>query len=412
MPTNAIAPRQKPFANYKWRWAVLTPTESLNSPPVFLGVLRVFRQFDGQPPGSPEIRGGLKVVQRETNSRVDLVRTPERNLVRNSGQYWKALGLIEEAHGLVRVSPFGKLLADGHITQVEFATTVVKTLELPNRRIQDDVADWVRAGLQIKPLELILHVLSVLARQIGDTAAYITPRELTGILIPLAGAKVRPSRIAEALQEYRLGQLDITGWPDCVPSSNDKRMAREFLIFLANYGFCARESAEEGNDNERYVLASISREEAVQLQTLRMESEDLEDAVAVIRDTQIPANIERKRVSREVLERPHQVVFRRNVLAAFRSTCLLTGVDLDNVLEAAHIVPIRASGSDDVANGLCLRSDVHQLFDSGHLRLQPTGDVILSDVARADQNYATLPRRVDVPRFVSREHLGWRVKYY
>ena len=33
---------QKPFPNYKWRWSVLTPTESLNDPPIFLGVLRVF----------------------------------------------------------------------------------------------------------------------------------------------------------------------------------------------------------------------------------------------------------------------------------------------------------------------------------------------------------------------------------
>ena len=135
-----IKPPRKPFPNYKWRWAVLTPTESLNEPPIFLGVLRVFNKFQNYAPSSKEIMNGLGIVQQETNSSVDLVRTQERNLIRNSGQYWKALGLLDEAHGKVLVSPFGQLLAEGKITQVEFATTVVKTLELPNRKIIDDTS--------------------------------------------------------------------------------------------------------------------------------------------------------------------------------------------------------------------------------------------------------------------------------
>ena len=137
-----IQPPVKPFPSYKWRWAVLTPTESLNEPPVFLGVLRVFNKFQNYAPSSIEIMSGLAVVQAETNSSVDLVRTQDRNLIRNSGQYWKALGLLEEAHGRVLVSPFGQLLAEGKITQVEFATTVVKTLELPNRKIISDTTEW------------------------------------------------------------------------------------------------------------------------------------------------------------------------------------------------------------------------------------------------------------------------------
>jgi len=136
-----IKPPVKPFPNYKWRWAVLTPTESLNEPPVFLGVLRVFNHFQNYAPSSKEIMDGLAIVQEETKSKVNLVRTQDRNLIRNSGQYWKALGLLQEAQGKVLVSPFGQLLATGKITQVEFATTVVKTLELPNKRIAEDTAD-------------------------------------------------------------------------------------------------------------------------------------------------------------------------------------------------------------------------------------------------------------------------------
>lgn len=407
-----IKPPAKPFPSYKWRWAVLTPTESLNEPPVFLGVLRVFNKFQNYAPSSMEIMSGLAIVQAETNSSVDLVRTQERNLIRNSGQYWKALGLLEEAHGKVLVSPFGQLLAEGRITQVEFATTVVKTLELPNRKIISDTAEWDAVGLKIKPLELILDVLALIAENHGSYEAYITLFELVRIIIPLAGVKAPIEDYAEAIIQQRQGKIDVSKWPDCATSSNDKRMAREFLIFLSNYGFCKRESVARGNENERYQLASISKEEVVELQKLKIVQQELEKVVKQIRVTQIPANVERKRVSREVLERPYQSIFRKNILNVFASSCIVTGVSIENVLEAAHIKPVEYKGDDTHHNGLCLRSDIHQLFDSNNLRILPSGELILSEAASAKNNYAKLPRQIDLPNFVNRDFLDWRIKYY
>ena len=86
----------KPFANYKWRWAVYTPTESLNDPPVFLGILRVLRLNEFLKFSSPEVNNGLSIVQTETESTVNLVRSTDRNIFRNSGQYWKGLGMLDE----------------------------------------------------------------------------------------------------------------------------------------------------------------------------------------------------------------------------------------------------------------------------------------------------------------------------
>lgn len=407
-----VKPPVKPFLNYKWRWAVLTPTESLNEPPVFLGVLRVFNKYQNYAPGSKEILDGLDIVQQETNSNVDLVRTKERNLIRNSGQYWKALGLLGEAHGKVIVSPFGQLLAEGKITQVEFATTVVKTLELPNRNIIDDTSEWDAAGLKIKPLELILETLALISDKFGSYEAYITPFELLRIVMPLAGAKAPLQDFVEAIIQHRQGKIDISKWPDCATSPNDKRMAREFLIFLANYGFCKREIIRTGNENERYQLASISKEEVVELHKLKIVEKALDKVVKQIRITQIPANVERKRVTREVLERPYQNIFRRNILNIFSSTCIVTGVTIENVLEAAHIKPVEYKGDDSHSNGLCLRSDIHQLFDSNNLRILPSGELVLSEVASTNNNYGLLPRKIDVPNFVSKEYLDWRAKYY
>lgn len=406
-----IKPPTKPFPDYKWRWAVLTPTESLNEPPVFLGVLRVFNHFQNYAPSSKEIMDGLAVVQEETKSKVDLVRTQDRNLIRNSGQYWKALGLLQEAYGKVVVSPFGQLLATGKITQVEFATTVVKTLELPNRRIVEDTADWDVVGLKIKPLELVLDVLGNISERYGSNEAYISPFELVKIIIPLAGAKAPLVNYSDAIIQHRQGLIDISKWPDCAPNSNDKRIAREFLLFLCNYGFCNVVRTGKGNDNEKYLLASISKEEVIELHKLKFVQQDLDKVVKTIRETQIPANVERKRVTREVLERPYQNLFRKNILTAFNSTCLITGVSIENVLEASHIIDVQYNGSDKVENGLCLRSDIHQLFDSRHLRLLPNGEIILSEVAAAKNNYSKIPRQITIPDFINKDHLDWRVKY-
>lgn len=407
-----IKPPKKPFPSYKWRWAVLTPTESLNEPPVFLGVLRVFNKFQNYAPSSKEIMDGLAVVQEETNSNVDLVRTQDRNLIRNSGQYWKALGLLDEAHGKVLVSPFGQLLAEGKITQVEFATTVVKTLELPNRKIIKDTSKWDATGLKIKPLELILDTLALISEKFGSYEAYITPFELLRIVIPLAGAKAPLKDFANAIIQHRQGKIDILTWPDCGTSSNDKRMAREFLIFLSNYGFCKRESVAKGNANERYQLSSISKDEVAELHNLTIVQSELEKVVKQIRITQIPANVERKRVSREVLERPYQNIFRKNILNVFGSSCIVTGVSIENVLEAAHIKPVEYKGDDSHNNGLCLRSDIHQLFDSNNLRILPSGELVLSEAASTKNNYAKLPRQIEIPNFVDKKFLDWRLKYY
>lgn len=406
-----MGPPQKPFQNYKWRWATFQPTESLNDPPVFLGVLRVFNRFQNQSPGTIRVMDALGVVQEETHSRVDLVRTQDRNLLRNSGQYWKALGLLQGSHGKIVLSPLGQLVASGKITPTEFALSTVKTLELPNRQIEDDPSDWEKAGLRIKPLELLLDVLAEMSKSYGSDEAYITPPELRAIIIPLAGTKAKTTNIAKAMKGYREGSIDVSQWPDCAPESNDKRMAREFLLFLSNYGFCSVERAGKSNDDERYFLASISPEDVKVLHELSPVNSQGEAIAREVRETGIPANVERKRVLREVLDRPQQPLFRKNILIAFSAKCLITGVTIEDVLEACHIIGVQHSGSDKIENGLCLRSDIHQLFDSGHLRIRSNGEIFLSEGAQAERTYNNLPNRVRIPNFVNRGFLDWRFKY-
>lgn len=403
---------KKPFANYKWRWAVYTPTESLNTPPIFLGILRVLRENEFENFSSEGVNTGLHRVQTEMETTVNLVRTQERNIFRNSGQYWKALGLFQEVRrGQIVLSNFGRKLADGEITQIEFAITIVKSLELPNQNIDTNAQEWYDAGVKIKPLELVLEIIKNLQVNYGIDYGFITPEELIKIIIPLAGDNGTMDEFLNCIMLFREGKLDLTGWPDCAESSNDKRMAREFMLYLSNYGFC---NAVAGSTNflEKYYLSNISIHEIEELNSFEYEETELDRIERIIRNTQIPANIERKKVVREVLDRPNQNLFRKVILEAYQSTCLITGVKLDTVLEAAHVKPVKYKGIDEVYNGICLRADIHTLFDSNHLRIRPNGQLLLSEEARKVDNYDFLPKEIALPGFINTDYLDWRMKYY
>ena len=413
-----MIPPRKPFPSYLWRWASVQPTEGLNEPPIFLGILRVLGRNEGAPFSSDEITAGLRTVEQEVmgrvNTRMTLVRDdPQRNLFRNAQQYWKALGLLATADG-VELTPFGRAVASGRIARDEFATTIVKTLELPNVEIQSptEIAEWKLHRLRIKPLELILTVIRNVGQAHGAANAYLTRDELTKVVIPLAGDLTSTAReYTNALMAFRNGTLGLTDWPDCTPHANDARMAGEFLRFLGFYGFCFFEGSKIRSNTKMFIDMG---EESELSSLLRLKPDRIEDSLAVtelLRQTDGITFVERQRVMRDILLRPKQTRFRNDVLKAYESTCFLTREKIPQILEAAHIIPVQHRGDDTRGNGLCLRSDIHSLYDTGHIRLSPDGSVTLSDAVLVSPNYRTLPRHVTVPPFVQQSCLEWRYNY-
>ena len=100
---------------------------------------------------------------------------------------------------------------------------------------------------------------------------------------------------------------------------------------------------------------------------------------------------ERRRAIREVAVREGQTGFRRRVLEAYGATCAITGADVPAALEAAHIAPYRGPRSHSVNNGLCLRSDIHALFDRGLLAVDERDlRVIISPVLAVSREYSHL----------------------
>lgn len=90
--------------------------------------------------------------------------------------------------------------------------------------------------------------------------------------------------------------------------------------------------------------------------------------------------------------------FRKIVLSSYGYRCAITGSDVTEVLEAAHINPLSERGLTTAANGICLRCDLHKLFDDNLLCIRPSDMTVqISDSIAQDENYRSLVGR-KVPR--------------
>jgi len=72
---------------------------------------------------------------------------------------------------------------------------------------------------------------------------------------------------------------------------------------------------------------------------------------------------DRRRILASIVRRRGQAAFRSALLQAYGGRCAMTGCDVSDALEAAHIHPYFGPGSNTVSNGLLLRADIHTLFD-------------------------------------------------
>ena len=407
---------RKPFPGFKWKWASVQCTEGLNDPVVLLGVLFRMRRLELQNRGikfsSDEFSDELRALARDVEGRgieVDLARrTGSRNLMRNSGQYWKAVGLVpsESTDGKIVLTPFGRLVADRKISQTEFAAITVQTFSLPNCAVQkpEECEQWRMAQLSFKPLLILLQVIRALDAEAG--MGYLTKQELLRVVVPLSGEKnATVDDFVAFVRAFRLGRLDVSSWPNCCTDSNDHRIAREFLLFLSNYGYLVQ---QEVDGDERFVYNRVLDEEISKLVAMTAMGGYAEWLERIKRE-EIAPEIERKRAS-TTRDRPNQARFRREVLGD-SPRCVITNVAMPEVLEAAHIIPFKYHGEDTRANGLSMRMDIHQLFDTGHLRIAPSGGVFLSD--RARMNYGMqIPPEIHFPAWVNRDFIRWRWENY
>ena len=99
---------------------------------------------------------------------------------------------------------------------------------------------------------------------------------------------------------------------------------------------------------------------------------------------------ERRRVVRESAIREGQAGFRTRVLEAYGTACAITATDVPAALDAAHIAPYSGPQSNEVANGICMRLDIHRMFDRGMLAVHEDSRKVMLGAVLQSSTYQTL----------------------
>lgn len=102
----------------------------------------------------------------------------------------------------------------------------------------------------------------------------------------------------------------------------------------------------------------------------------------------------RQCILREIKARRGQRKFRDALLKRYDRRCVITGCELVDVLEAAHIWPYRGQQDNHPQNGLLLRADIHTLFDLNLIAIHPqTLEVHLASSLQRIPEYTALHGR-------------------
>jgi len=98
----------------------------------------------------------------------------------------------------------------------------------------------------------------------------------------------------------------------------------------------------------------------------------------------------RQRAMASIVRRRGQPEFRRKLIKLYSGRCAISGCEVVEVLEAAHIVPYRGPATNDPSNGLLLRADLHTLFDLGMLAIDPSAMTVLISPRLGQTSYEDL----------------------
>lgn len=83
-----------------------------------------------------------------------------------------------------------------------------------------------------------------------------------------------------------------------------------------------------------------------------------------------------------IKSRRGQGIFRYSLLKLYKSQCVATGIDFEDILVASHIKPWAKSNNTeklDQYNGLLLSPNIDTLFDKGYISFDDDGKVMISD---------------------------------
>ena len=120
---------------------------------------------------------------------------------------------------------------------------------------------------------------------------------------------------------------------------------------------------------------------------LTIEEEFISQKSAKKKKTQISAN-----------QRKGQQKFRDEILNAYDNKCSITGINDKYALEAAHIENYINEKSNHIKNGICLRADIHKLFDQNLIGINGDFKLFISPKLK-DKEYTKFKnKKINLPK--------------
>jgi len=126
--------------------------------------------------------------------------------------------------------------------------------------------------------------------------------------------------------------------------------------------------------------------------------QEVQPITVLIEPVNVPLPTDRVRVATvSASTREGQAEFRTMVLAAYGQCCLTGCVD-EVALHAAHIVPYANRASNVIRNALCLRSDLHALYDAHLIEIGEDGVAKVADSLKSPEYRALHGKQISSPR--------------
>lgn len=119
---------------------------------------------------------------------------------------------------------------------------------------------------------------------------------------------------------------------------------------------------------------------SLDLPSLKNDSSNLEQSFKIHKkDTRI-------RKQAMLVVRPNQANFRAELIKLWKF-CPITGCNILEILDAAHIYPYRGEKDNQISNGILLRTDIHKLFDKYLLSIDPSNFTVHLSKSVTDPQY-------------------------
>lgn len=127
--------------------------------------------------------------------------------------------------------------------------------------------------------------------------------------------------------------------------------------------------------------------------------------------TPFTADVPRRRVPARGSRTLRDPEFKFRVLHRYQGRCVVTGVGVPAVLDAAHVIPVEKGGPDDERNGLLLTATLHRALDANlwaiepktlELRTRPGGPTL------KDLKVCETSLRSDLKQLPHPDALAWR----